>query len=190
MKWTTKARLYLVGILGFTSCVSSVIRIIYQHRIGPDPLCIAPLESNDHEALANGFLGNFTGLLTWTLIDLTTAVMVASSPVISTLLPKAFGYAKSRGSSRTSSNYSGFPKALRPRRRKTNINQNDDSLQLSDTSTKVNDDKSLSQPTVRHKVEYETDLEYAEDYNRDVSHDGSRVTPESRHEELQYGQAL
>ena len=116
--------------------------------------------------------------------------MVASSPVISRLLPKALGYAKSKGSSRTGSSYIGFPKALRPWRRDNSTKQADDSVQLSDTSTRVNEDKSTRQPTVRHKVEYETDLEYAEDYNRDVSQDGSRAPPESRHDEVSFGQAL
>ena len=55
MKWNTKARLYIVGILGLTSCISSVIRLVYQHRIGIDPLCMFSSNSPADKSLLTSY---------------------------------------------------------------------------------------------------------------------------------------
>lgn len=67
-----KVRLYLVFSVGTLSCVASVLREHAQHNIDMD------------------ITYGYTTLLAWTVVDLTLAVVVASLPVLSTLLPSIF----------------------------------------------------------------------------------------------------
>ncbi|KAI4819800.1 hypothetical protein E4T44_10407 [Aureobasidium sp. EXF-8845] len=69
----TKIRLFIVFSMGSLSCVASVLRELAQKSISKD------------------ITYGYTSLLAWTVVDLTLAVVVASLPVISTLIPKAWG---------------------------------------------------------------------------------------------------
>ncbi|KAI4717428.1 hypothetical protein E4T48_06380 [Aureobasidium sp. EXF-10727] len=68
----TKIRLFIVFSMGSLSCVASVLRELAQKSISKD------------------ITYGYTSLLAWTVVDLTLAVVVASLPVISTLIPKAW----------------------------------------------------------------------------------------------------
>ncbi|THV78795.1 hypothetical protein D6D29_07394 [Aureobasidium pullulans] len=69
----TKIRLFIVFSMGSLSCVASVLRELAQKSISKD------------------ITYGYTSLLAWTVVDLTLAVVVASLPVISALIPKAWG---------------------------------------------------------------------------------------------------
>ncbi|KAH0164812.1 hypothetical protein KCU67_g4982, partial [Aureobasidium melanogenum] len=69
----TKIRLFIVFSMGSLSCVASVLRELAQKSISRD------------------ITYGYTSLLAWTVVDLTLAVVVASLPVISALIPKAWG---------------------------------------------------------------------------------------------------
>ncbi|KAG9858162.1 hypothetical protein KCU68_g805, partial [Aureobasidium melanogenum] len=69
----TKIRLFIVFSMGSLSCVASVFRELAQKSISKD------------------ITYGYTSLLAWTVVDLTLAVVVASLPVISALIPKAWG---------------------------------------------------------------------------------------------------
>ncbi|CAD0100069.1 unnamed protein product [Aureobasidium mustum] len=69
----TKIRLFIVFSMGSLSCVASVFRELAQKNISRD------------------ITYGYTSLLAWTVVDLTLAVVVASLPVISALIPKAWG---------------------------------------------------------------------------------------------------
>ncbi|KAI5198180.1 hypothetical protein E4T39_06935 [Aureobasidium subglaciale] len=70
---TTKIRLFIVFSMGSLSCVASVLRELAQKSISKD------------------ITYGYTSLLAWTVVDLTLEVVVASLPVISALIPKAWG---------------------------------------------------------------------------------------------------
>lgn len=67
-----KIRLYVVFSVGALSCVASIIRQLAQKHINMD------------------ITYGYTTLLAWTVVDLTLAIMVASLPVVSALLPAVF----------------------------------------------------------------------------------------------------
>lgn len=67
-----KVRLYLVFSLGALSCVASIVRQLAQKHINMD------------------ITYSYTSLLAWTLADLTLALVVASLPVMSALIPAVF----------------------------------------------------------------------------------------------------
>ncbi|KAF2087649.1 hypothetical protein K490DRAFT_73584 [Saccharata proteae CBS 121410] len=100
MPWTTKLRLYAIFSMGAISCIGSVMRQLAQNELNPD------------------VLWSYTGVLKWTLVDLTSAVITASLPVLSGLLPKAWrsaGY-RSRSRSRPTCTNSGTLGSGRQRR--------------------------------------------------------------------------
>ena len=124
---------------------------------------------------------------------MTTAIIVASLPIISVLIPRAMDYAKSRSKATGqsgSNNNSGLRKAFNPFRHGDDASKFNDSIPLSDASTKAEDDKSNLQPTIRHKVEqYGYDLEAPDDFGRyDDSQDSIRPAHDARHGGS-YGQA-
>lgn len=67
-----RVRLYLVFSLGALSCVASIVRQLAQKHINMD------------------ITYGYTSLLAWTLADLTLALVVASLPVMSALIPAVF----------------------------------------------------------------------------------------------------
>lgn len=69
----TKIRLFIVFSMGSLSCLASVLRELAQKSISKD------------------ITYGYTDLLAWTVVDLTLAVVVASLPVVSALIPKASG---------------------------------------------------------------------------------------------------
>ncbi|KAI4745854.1 hypothetical protein E4T50_03817 [Aureobasidium sp. EXF-12298] len=77
----TKIRLFIVFSMGSLSCVASILRELSQKSISKDITLYIRSRSTD----------GYTSLLAWTVVDLTLAVVVASLPVISALIPKAWG---------------------------------------------------------------------------------------------------
>ncbi|KAF4310885.1 hypothetical protein GTA08_BOTSDO13540 [Botryosphaeria dothidea] len=80
---STKIRLYLVFSTGAVSCVGSVLRQLAQQKINLD------------------VTWGYTGILTWTLVDLTFGVLTASLPVLVGLIPSAWRSVSNRGTSRS-----------------------------------------------------------------------------------------
>ncbi|GME62570.1 hypothetical protein GTA08_BOTSDO13540 [Neofusicoccum parvum] len=79
---STKIRLYLVFSTGAVSCVGSVLRQLAQQKIKLD------------------VTWGYTGILTWTLVDLTFGLLTASLPVLVGLIPSAWRSVSNRGASR------------------------------------------------------------------------------------------
>lgn len=86
----TKIRLFIVFSMGSLSCVASVLRELAQKSISKDITCRSSLTSSTSYIYLFSVDG-YTGLLAWTVVDLTLAVVVASLPVISALIPQAWG---------------------------------------------------------------------------------------------------
>jgi hypothetical protein len=81
----TKIRLFIVFSMGSLSCVASILRELAQKSISKDITC-KPTPSN-----LIIYLLTPSQMDTQVVVDLTLAVVVASLPVISTLIPKAWG---------------------------------------------------------------------------------------------------
>ncbi|KAK0609383.1 hypothetical protein DIS24_g12324 [Lasiodiplodia hormozganensis] len=79
----TKIRLYLVFSTGAVSAIGSVLRQLAQEKISLD------------------VTWGYTGILTWTLVDLTFGLLTASLPVLVGLLPTAWRSVSNRSRSRS-----------------------------------------------------------------------------------------
>ena len=147
-------------------------------------------------ALAKFSADTFTNLLAWILVDLTSAVMVASLPVLSGLIPLLRLRKKSRNTSYPS-NTTSFKKSIRPLNSNSSTNSGGDQIELTSPSacddpsaSTFPDEKSFLPPTIRHKVEYEVDAEYVKDFNDGVAGDDLHRSPKPGHQTQAFGSAV
>ena len=166
--------------------------------------------------MTDQLLGNFTGILTWTMVDLVFAIIVASLPVLSSLLwsygtHKSSNYTPGSNSGLESgSNPSAFKKALRPLHSKSSMRSSmqQDQIELQGATREheyvhevrqepdfMSSGKNLSgkeqaETTRRHHMEYETDPEYAREHQLERSRDTSRVYVKEEAETRPWGGAV
>ena len=84
--WSTKIRLFLLFSVGAVCCFATVLRQVAQQRLKSDPTCtVFPTALRPRYTDLSP--DNYTALVYWSLVDLAMSLIVASLPVLSSVLP-------------------------------------------------------------------------------------------------------
>ena len=87
MSWIMKGRLFVMFGVGGLACVGSVMTLVSKFHLKTDALC--KLHGRQCVLSLTLLPGNYTGILGWSLVELTLGVLAASLPTLAFFLPKS-----------------------------------------------------------------------------------------------------